>query len=87
MIKPVQIVWQGRKRWTASKAKQVEYLAWQAAAPVLHDMLKMGMAKEFESDLSTNSLSNLLTALVRQGRLVRLQRGMFVHVDHVGIFE
>lgn len=87
MIKPVQVVWQGRKCWTAPKIKRVEYLAWRAAAPVLHDMLKEGMAREFDAELSTNSLSNMLTALVSQGRLVRLQRGVFVHVEHAGIFQ
>ena len=43
-------------------------------------------AREFDAPMSTNSLSNLLTALVHEGRLVRLQRGMFIHVDNVGLF-
>ena len=87
MNKPVSVTYQGRTIWTAPKGRRVEYLAWAAQGPVTNEMLSDGMAREFDTRLSTNSLSNFLTALVREGRLVRLQRGMFVHVDHAAIFE
>lgn len=87
MQKPLHVLYQGRQRWTVPKIRMIEYLAWAAKGPVAHDMLKDGMAKEFDAQLSTNSVSNLTTLLVKEGRILRLNRGMFVHADHAGIFE
>ena len=85
MNKPLLVLYQNRKRWTVTKVGLVEYAAWSVKGPVTTPMLREGMAKHFDMSLSTNALSNLLTALVKEGRLLRLHRGMFVHVDHAGL--
>ena len=87
MYKPIKITFENRTRWSVSKGRLVEYIAWSAKAPVTSELLGAGMAREFQVMMSPNSISNFVTALVREGRMVRLNRGVFVHVDHAGIFQ
>lgn len=90
MEKPKGYVINGKRVWDRGQTALLEYVTWSIkdVAPV--KAIDASLRADFDVHLSAANLSNKLTELVAKGRIEKLGRGLYRHVDnrpHVALFD
>jgi hypothetical protein len=73
--------WKRQERWNYHILRMVEYVVWHAGRPMgcleIVDILR----RKYKIDPGQSNVTHRLMSLLEEGRVVRLRRGVYQHVD------
>lgn len=82
MQAPKSFEYNGKRVWDRSQTALVEYAVWSLGEFALVKVVDAKLRSEFGVNLSTANVSNKLFELLASGRIERLARGVYRHVNN-----
>ena len=87
MQPPIRIWFNNRERWNYGLRGLVEWSLWKNARPLNAKQLVLYLRLHHNIEPRTQSICLLLRELAADGRVVKLQRGIYIHAEHATIFS
>lgn len=72
----------GKLRWDRGSKYFVEYALWERGRAMPACGVVGFVCNQLKYDISDSHANQMLRALVEDGRVVKLARGLYVHVEH-----
>lgn len=87
MRKPEQVLSGERLVWVGNKVALVEYVVWKAGTYMANPTIAKSVLAEFGVAMAPNVITNLMSQLVLENKVLRVSRGIYLHADHAELFK